>query len=92
VRKRADLLGVRASRIEIAHADREHRVSIGPGVAAARASRAFETDDRVSCIVPGHETAGTELLADELSAHDGAFEWELAGNCAFTAPFEYRSQ
>jgi hypothetical protein len=90
VRKRSDLLTVRASRIEIGHAGDEHSVAVGATV-SARASRRFPTDDRVSCIVPGHETAGTELVADVLEAHDGRFEWKLALNCAFTAPFEYRS-
>jgi hypothetical protein len=91
VRKHADLLAVRTSRIEIEHDGDLHRVAIGDSV-SARASRPFPTAERISCIVPGHETAGTELVADELEARDGRFEWKLALNCAFAAPFEYRSR
>ncbi len=90
VRKRSDLLAVRTSRVEIEHAGAEHRVAVGERV-AARASRPFPTAERVSCIVPGHEVAGTELVADLLEAHDGPFEWKLAANCAFAARFEYAS-
>ena len=57
----------------------------------ARASRAVETSDRVSCIVPGHHRPGTELYADELLVADDPFEWELAGNCAFVSDFDYSS-
>jgi hypothetical protein len=90
VRKPSNLLVLRSSRIEIAHEGDAHRVQIG-AVAAASASRPFETDARVSCIVPGHETAGTELVANALEVHDDSFEWELAENCAFAADFDYRS-
>jgi hypothetical protein len=90
VRKRSDLLSVRTSRIEIGHHGDEHLVAVGAAV-AARASRRFPTGERVSCIVPGHETAGTELVADVLEARNGPFEWRLALNCAFAAPFDYRS-
>jgi hypothetical protein len=84
VRKPSNLLEVRASRVEVG----EGRVAVGTTV-SARASRPFPTGDRVSCIVPGHEVAGTELVADELVVHDAPFDWELAGNCAFTARFDY---
>ena len=56
---------------------------------AARASQPFPTAERISCIVPGHDVAGTELVAEELVVHDGRFDWELAGNCAFAARFDY---
>jgi hypothetical protein len=90
VRKPSDLLAVRTSRIDVGHVGDEHFVTIGATV-AAHASRRFPTPERVSCIVPGHETAGTELVADVLEAHSGPFDWKLALNCAFAAPFEYRS-
>ena len=90
VRKASDLLAVRTSRIDVGHVGDEHFVTVGASV-AAHASRRFPTEERVSCIVPGHETAGTELVADVLEAHSGSFDWKLALNCAFAAPFEYRS-
>ena len=90
VRKPSDLLEVRASTIEIERRGREAELRIGETV-AARASRAVETDERVSCIVPGHHRPGTELYADELRVAEKPFEWELAGNCAFVSDFDYSS-
>ncbi len=90
VRKPGDLLEVRASRIEIDHGGRRAELRIGETL-TARASRAVDTSERVSCIVPGHHRPGTELYADELLVADDPFEWELAGNCAFVSDFDYSS-
>jgi hypothetical protein len=90
VRKPSDLLEVRTSRIQIEHRGREAELKIGETV-TARASRAVDTSERVSCIVAGHQRPGTELYADELRVADEPFDWELAGNCAFVSDFEYAS-
>jgi hypothetical protein len=90
VRKDSDLLALRTSRIEIVHDGDAHQVRVGT-TAAASALRKFPTEARVSCIVPGHEIGGTELVADELQVHDAPFDLQLAGNCAFAAHFDYRS-
>jgi hypothetical protein len=90
LRKPSDLVAVRVSRIEIDHQDASHELRIGEAV-AMRASRAVATDAVVSCVIPGHDRPGTELYADELRVHDGPFDWELAGRCAFVTDFDYRS-
>lgn len=90
VRKPSDLLEVRASTIEIEHSGREAELRIGETL-TARASRAVDTTERVSCIVPGHHRPGTELYADELRVADKPFAWELEGNCAFVSDFDYCS-
>src|SRR5207245_1575448 len=90
VRKPSELLDVRASRIEIDHTASSHEFRIGEAV-RVRASRQVETDQRISCIVPGHHQPGTEWYADEEIVRDGPFAWDLAGNCAFASVFEYRS-
>ena len=53
--------------------------------------RPVETDERVSCVIPGHHVPGRELYADRLVVVDAPFEWELAGNCAFVSTFAYGS-
>ena len=55
------------------------------------ATRPVETDQRVSCLIPGHHVAGTEHYAERLAVHDEPFDWELAGNCAFVSTFSYSS-
>jgi hypothetical protein len=90
VRKPSTLLDVRASRIEIEVGNRSGQLRVGDSV-SARASRPFETDQRVTCIVPGHHRPGTELIADWQRVSDEPFEWELEGNCAFVTRFDYAS-
>ena len=53
------------------------------------ASRPFQTDERVSCVIPGHHIAGREYYADRLAVSDDPFSWDLAGNCAFVSTFAY---
>jgi hypothetical protein len=86
VRKPSEVVGVVASPIELGEGLLTVRDAVG-----LRASRPVETEDVVSCGIPGYERPGTELYADELVVHDEPFDWELAGNCAFATTFDYRS-
>ena len=49
----------------------------------------FEGQGEVSCIVPGHDRPGTELVNDEVRVVDGPFDFELHGTCAFRREFDY---
>ena len=55
-----------------------------------RATRPYETDSAVSCIVPGHDRPGTELINDEVVVDDPPFAFELRGTCAIRREFDYR--
>jgi hypothetical protein len=90
-RKPSELLDVRADPIEIRNGPDGHELRVGRAIELT-ASRPFETDERVSCVIPGHHVPGRELYADRLAVADGPFEWELAGNCAFVSTFEYTSE
>ncbi len=91
VRKFSELIALRASPIEIGSGPDGHTLRVGAAV-RLRATRAVETAETVSCVVPGHDRPGTELYADELTVRDGPFEWELEGNCAFATDFAYSSE
>jgi hypothetical protein len=84
VRKPTTSIEVRNARIEFGKGD----VRIGEAI-RLRATTPFETDSNVSCIVPGHDRPGTELINDEVVVNDSPFEFELHGTCAFTRDFEY---
>ena len=84
VRKATASIEVRAARIELDDGD----VRVGDEV-LLRATTPFATGSTVSCIVPGHEQPGTELVNDEVVVSDGVFDFELRGTCAFTRAFDY---
>jgi hypothetical protein len=91
VRKPSELLDVRASPIDLRNGRDGHELRVGRAIELS-ASRPFETDERVSCVIPGHHISGQELYADRLVVADDPFVWELAGNCAFVSTFAYTSE
>ena len=84
VRKATTSIEVREARIEFGDGD----IRVGDAI-RMRATTPFETDSTVSCIVPGHERPGTELVNDEVVVSDDVFAFELHGTCAFTREFDY---
>ncbi len=84
VRKATASIEVRHAHIELGDGD----VRVGDDV-RLRATTPFETGSTVSCIVPGHEQPGTELVNDQVIVSDGVLDFELRGTCAFTRAFAY---
>ena len=84
VRKPTASVEVRSARIGFG----DGTVRIGDAI-RLRATTPFQTESTVSCIVPGHERPGTELINDEVVVHDAPFDFELSGTCAFTREFDY---
>ena len=90
IRKEREVVDVRASAIDLVPEGDGYRLRVGD-VVAVSAPAAFEGQGEVSCIVPGYERIGVELVADAFTVDDDPFSWALEGNCAFTAGFEYAS-
>ena len=84
MRKPTASVEVRRARIEFD----DGQVRVGELV-RLRATRPYETDSAVSCIVPGHDRPGTELINDEVVVEDAPFSFELHGTCAFRRDFDY---
>src|SRR6476619_4902152 len=81
-------LAVRASPIELRVDGDRKELRVGSAVELA-ATKPFPTEERVSCVIPGHHIAGTEYYAERLAVHDEPFDWELEGSCAFVSTFSY---
>ncbi len=88
VRKASTVLTVEPSRIELDVRSVRAWLRVSDRV-ELRIARPFAVEERVSCIVPGHDVPGTELQTEILRVDDGPFTDEFVGNCAFTAPFAY---
>jgi hypothetical protein len=86
--KPSNEIAVRPARIDLAVAEHGNELRVGSAIELT-ASRPVETDERVSCGIPGHHIAGTEYYADRLAVDDAPFEWELSGNCAYVSTFAY---
>ena len=88
VRKPSELVDIRPAAIDLSCENGDYRLRVGSAIELG-ASRAFDTDERVSCVIPGHHIAGREYYADRLSVADDPFSWDLEGNCAFVSTFAY---
>ena len=86
--KDSHLLGVRAAKIEIDHTPRRGWFKVGNEV-VVRVERMFEEQPTVTCVIPGHDREGTEVVAEVLLLDTDAANCELRGRCGYEAGFEY---
>ena len=51
----------------------------------------FYRDDpaTVTCVIPGHEQAGEELVAEHMKVDDPSLRFEHQGNCGYAVRFDY---
>ena len=49
----------------------------------------YLSDEAVTCVIPGYEQPGEELVADELAVKTGPFDFRYAGVCGYAAAFDY---
>jgi hypothetical protein len=54
-----------------------------------RVERAAEQASTVTCVIPGHDHEGTEVVAELLMVDTPAATLELSGRCGFETTFEY---
>jgi len=87
--KASDPLGVEPARIEIDHTPGRGWFRAGEKV-VVRVSGLYPGPETVTCVIPGHEQSGEELVADELRVADGPLRFEFHGNCGYAAQFDYR--
>ena len=43
----------------------------------------------MTCVIPGHEQQGEELIAEHLKVDDGPLRFEYRGTCGYASVFEY---
>jgi hypothetical protein len=86
--KASNLVAVRPSRIEIDHTPGRGWFRAG-GHVTVRVAGQYEGAETVTCVIPGHDRSGRELVVDELTVHDGPLEFELTGRCAYESTFDY---
>ena len=88
VRKPGELLGTRASRIEIDHSPRRQWFRVA-NATTVRVSGPVASIEPVTCMIPGHGSPGEELTVSLLEIDDGPLQFEFEGNCAYAADFAY---
>ena len=86
--KESRLVAVRSVEMEVSHEPRRQWLRVRDHV-TVRIRGAWPGPETVSCVIPGHEQPGEELVADELLVDDGPLQFELQGNCGYSSRFDY---
>jgi len=86
--KDSELLAVRPVEIDVDHTRRRQRLRIRDRV-SVRIRERYDGGETVTCVIPGHERAGEELVADELLVEDGSLAFSYRGVCGYGSTFDY---
>ncbi len=86
--KNAYCLGVRPVEIEVSHEPRRQWLRVRDRVSVRIRDR-YAGPETVTCVIPGHDRSGEELVADELRVSDEQLRFEYAGNCGYGGTFDY---
>jgi len=88
--KPSELLGVHAVTIELEHAPRRRSLRIQDRV-SVRIGRHHSGPETVSCVIPGHEQAGEELVAEQVFVDDDGLRFDVSGTAGYASAFEYHT-
>ena len=86
--KESKRVAVRPVEIEVSHEPRRQWLRVRDHV-TVRIRDAWSGPETVTCVIPGHEQTGEELVADELRVDDGPLRFEFTGNSGYSARFDY---
>jgi hypothetical protein len=87
--KASHLLAVRPARIEIEHVPGRGWFKAGSFV-DVRVSAPVTSGEAVTCVIPGHERTGQEVVAESLAVDDPELSFAFRGNCGYESDFDYQ--
>jgi hypothetical protein len=87
--KTSELAAVRPVEIEVEHTRRRQWLRIRDHVSVRIRDR-YDGPETVTCVIPGHEREGEELVADELVVEDGPLAFSYRGVCGYASDFDYK--
>jgi hypothetical protein len=88
--KESSRLAVVPSKIEIDHTPGKGWFRAG-GSVDVRIAGPYPEQPTVTCVIPGHDRSGRELVAEQVRADDEYFQFAFSGRCGYEATFEYAS-
>ena len=86
--KASDPLGVEPAGIEIDHMPGRGWFRAGENL-SVRVSAPYAGPETITCVIPGHERSGRELVVDELQVGTGPLAFAYIGVCAYESTFDY---
>jgi hypothetical protein len=87
--KSSHLLAVRPVEIDVSHTRRRQWLRIRDHLTVQIRDR-YAGAETVTCVIPGHDRTGEELIADELVVEDEALAFSYRGVCGYGSTFDYK--
>ena len=86
--KESNLVAVRPVEIDVDHTRRRQLLRIRDHVSVRIRDR-YPGAETVTCVIPGHDRSGEELVADELVVNDEGLAFDYRGVCGYGSTFAY---
>ena len=86
--KESELVEVRAMEIDVDHTRQRQWLRVRDHVSVRIRGR-YDGEETVTCVIPGHERRGEELIADQLVVEDGPLAFSYRGVCGYGSAFDY---
>jgi hypothetical protein len=86
--KASEMVAVRPVEIEVEHSRRRQFLRVRDRVSVRIRDR-YDGPETVTCVIPGHDREGEELVADELVVDDGPLAFSYRGVCGYGSSFDY---
>lgn len=86
--KASKLVAVRPVEINVDRARRRQQLRIRDQVSVRIRDR-YQGPETVTCVIPGHERAGEELVADQLVVEDGPLAFSYRSVTGYGSTFDY---
>ena len=85
----ADAVGGERGELVIVQCELARGVASPGRARVLRVREAAVQPTTVTCVIPGHEREGRELVVDELSVETGPLAFAYRGVCAYESTFDY---
>jgi len=86
--KESELVDVRVMEIDVDHTRRRQWLRVREHLSVRIRDR-YDGEETVTCVIPGHERSGEELVADQLVVEDGPLAFRYRGVCGYGSTFDY---
>jgi hypothetical protein len=86
--KESHLVAVRPVEFEVDHTQQRQWLRIRERVSVRIRDR-YDGPETVTCVIPGHDRSGEELVADELAVEDEGLSFSFRGVCGYGGTFDY---
>jgi hypothetical protein len=86
--KASEPLGIEPARIEIDHTPGRGWFRSGDAV-TVRVAGPYQGDETVTCVIPGHDRTGREVVLERLEVDRQPLRFTYEGVCGYESTFEY---